>query len=157
METSALRSHTAQIITVTVTSDRKLRYSRARVMLKYRSKEISVILRMEAVHNNTSVAEWTWKLWTWHQDSGRHLTLVNDFMNLNFHMYPNGYAMYSSNVVPNVFNVMLILFLWLFNRLSLPNIIHQGSVSYSYLTPKTPEKPVAHHFLWQTKRHDNNA
>ena len=144
METSALRSHTAQIITVTVTSDRKLRYSRARVMLKYRSKEISVILRMEAVHNNTSVAEWTWKLWTWHQDSGRHLTLVNDLMDLNLHICT--LWLHPSNVP----NVLLSLNLWFFYRLNPKedinpyNVVknHHSSRLRLVLLPdtKTPQK-----------------
>ena len=59
IETKALKNHTKHIIMVTVISERKFKYSKAFVMLKYRSTEIRVMFKMDAVHNNTSVAEWT--------------------------------------------------------------------------------------------------
>ena len=61
MDTNALKNQTEHIITVTVNSDRNLRYSKALVMLKYRSREISVMFNIEAVQRSTSVAEWTWR------------------------------------------------------------------------------------------------
>ena len=53
----ALKNQTEHIIVVTEVADRNCRYSNARVMLKYRSNEIKVMFRMDAVHKRMSVAE----------------------------------------------------------------------------------------------------
>ena len=56
-EIIALKNQTEHIIVVTELAVRNCRYSNARVMLKYRSNEIKVMFRMDAVHKRMSVAE----------------------------------------------------------------------------------------------------
>lgn len=51
--------HTAVIITAALQGVRDFKYSTAFVMLQYLSSDIKHKFIIEAVHNNTSIAEWT--------------------------------------------------------------------------------------------------